>query len=222
MKQIIRSVLLEWGGKYSVIPFQFEASYQSQDINEQQEIDTSIDYLDIDISDNNATNMDAYDIQRLKPDTNNADNTIQKRVSSGKIIKVLGAIVDVKNNTNLRLNELGVILNEQDTLFISLDKLNVGDRILVGDKITVEGYYGYVYKIEKTEQSVWENNVLTNCKINGNELLPELFNVIYEPPHTQYSIEKIDKQVIKSNTVIYLYNVDEEEVSNFPFEEVIF
>jgi hypothetical protein len=32
-----------------------------------------------------------------------------------------------------------------------MEKLNVGDRILVGDKITVENYHGYLYKIEKTE-----------------------------------------------------------------------
>ncbi len=222
MKQMIRTVLLKWGGKYSVIPYQFEATYSDRSKEEQPAVDTSFDYIDIDVSSDSSTNIDVYDIPRLKPDEDNIDSSIKRRDSSGKIIKVLGAIVDVKNNTNLRLNELGVILDGQDTLFISMEKLNVGDRILVGDKITVENYHGYLYKIEKTEQSVWENGILTNCKINGDELLPELFNVIYEPPHTQYSIEKIDKQVIKSNTVIYLYNVDEEEVSNFDFREVIF
>jgi len=111
MKQMIRTVLLKWGGKYSVIPYQFEATYSNRSKEEQPAVETSFDYIDIDVSSDSSTNIDVYDIPRLKPDEDNIDSSIKRRESSGKIIKVLGAIVDVKNNTNLRLNELGVILD---------------------------------------------------------------------------------------------------------------
>lgn len=212
---MIKSVLNQLGGKYTIVPHQFSPDYQD-DNQIEEEIDTSSDVIDINLENDYSTNLDAYDIYRLDPDKENISVKIDKIYEDVHIYKVLGAIVDVTNNNSLSLTEIGVNLSEQDTLFVSLEKLNVGDRIIVGDKILINNYSKPITHIEQTNQSAWVDNVLVNCKVND-----DIVDVTYIKGHTQYSVEKIDKQTIKNDIVIYLYNISEEELSDIRFREVI-
>ena len=209
MIHMIRQVLNQWGGKYTIIDSVFEAKKSKPT---EHEIDTEFDQIDIDLNNNNSINYDIYDTNRLGVNTSEKDvgefakkndDIIQKRV--------LGAVINVNKNPDLNLNQLGIKLVDLDTIFISLEKLNVGQRIIVGDKFIPIGYSGYFQSYSATEQSYWEDDVIKSCQVNGNALLPELYDIKYEQGHTLYIVSKINKQVIKKNLIIYIYNLNEEK-----------